>query len=531
MRHSYIQLPTSPIFLTFAVKVFSLGQIKKLAGQTIWYGGSNVAAKLLNSLLTPLLTYLMADATGMQAFGTISLIYSYFGVMNVIFTYGMETGYFRFCNKPGVDRKEVFRTTFGSLLISTLLLVIILYLLRIPIEQAIGLGGHSEYISIALLVITLDTLAAIPYAKLRQDNRPRKYAFTKIGGIVINIIFVVFFLIALPKLALNSGFWQSFAQLFDTVSQVLLANVLGSAFVFFVLIDEWKSFRFQFDKQLWTSIFKYSSPMIIIGLAGMINELVDRQFLNKFYPGTEQERKIVVGIYSANYKISIVITMFIQAFKMAAEPFFFGQSNDNKAPALYARVMNWFVITLCVAFLFTALFLDYWKYYVQEDYRIGLYIVPILLFANIFSGIYYNLSVWYKITDRMRIGIYITVIGALITIAGNYFYIPQYGMLASAWTTLACYFSMVVICYLWGQKYFPIPYNVLKISFYLITMLIIFFVQEIVKLYTPDILIRTATGMMLLSIFLFIMIKKEANELMSMPFIGKHIRKYFHEGN
>ena len=504
-----------------------MGQIKKLAGQTIWYGGSNVAAKLLNSLLTPLLTYLMADRAGMHAFGTISLIYAYFGVMNVIFTYGMETGYFRFSNKPDTDRKDVFRTTFGSLLVSTLIMTAILYLLRVPIEQAMGLGGHPEYISIALLILCFDTLAAIPYAKLRQDNRPKKYAFTKIGGILINIILVVFFLIFLPELSVNGNFWHAFTQRFDTVSQILLANVFASSFVFFILIDEWKSFRFKFDKKLWTNIFQYSSPMIIIGLAGMINELVDRQFLNKLYPGTQEERTIIVGIYSANYKISIVITMFIQAFKMAAEPFLFSQCNDKNAPVLFARVMNWFVITLCVAFLVTALFIDYWKYYIQEDYRVGLYIVPILLFANIMSGIYYNLSVWYKITDKMRIGVYITVIGAFITIVGNYFFIPQYGMLASAWTTLLCYLIMVVICYLWGQKYFPIPYNILKVSFYLIVMLIAFCMQEIVKLYTPHLWYRTIAGCLLLSIFIFIIIEREARELSSMPVIGKYIQRYF----
>lgn len=501
-----------------------MGQIKKLAGQTLWYGGSSVVAKLLNALLTPVLTYLMVDKSGMEAFGKVSLIYAYFGVLNVVFTYGMETGYFRFSNKPGVDRRKLFQTTFGSLLVSTILFCGLLYIFRFDILDFTRIGNNVQYIFLCILILAFDTLAAIPFAKLRQDARPKRYAFIKIIGIIINIVCIIFFLAILP--GLNNSFVQDLLSGFDKVSLILLANVLGSAVVFFLLFNEWRSFRFSIDKDLLKQVFAYSSPMLVIGLAGMINEVMDRAFLNKWYSGTPAERITIVGIYSACYKISIVITMFIQAFKMAAEPFFFNRSADKNAPALYARVMNWFVITLCVAFLFTALFLDYWKYYVQENYRVGLYIVPVLLFANIFSGIYYNLSIWYKLTDRMRYGIYITVIGALVTLVGNYFFIPRFGMMASAWTTLACYSLMVVLCYLWGQKFFKVPYNISKILSYLAVMLLVFFIQEIIKSLTPGLVIRTLSGFILLSVFVLYIIRKEKEQIYAMPVVGKWLRNF-----
>lgn len=490
-----------------------MSQIKKLAGQTFWYGGSNVVAKLLNALMTPLLTYLMIDKAGMEAFGIVSLIYVYFGVMNVVFTYGMETGYFRFSNKKEMDSTEIFRTTFGSLIISTLLFCGILYALRVPIEKAINLGGHPEYITLCIFILAFDTLVAIPFAKLRQNNRPKRYAFTKIVGIFINMFMIICLLAILPSWAKRFDSIAHLYQRFDKVTLILFANLVASFCVFLLLIKEWSSFRFSRNITLWKEMIRYSSPMIIIGMAGMINEVMDRQFLNYWYPGTDEDKRIIVGIYSANYKISIIITMFIQAFKMAAEPFFFSKGKDSNAKPLFAKVMKWFVITLCIAFLTTALFLDYWKYYVSSSYRVGLFVVPILLFANICSGLYYNLSVWYKLTDKMQYGIYITVFGALITVMGNYFFIPQYGMLASAWTTCICYASMVVVCYILGQKFFPVPYKIKTLLGYLCIMMTAFFSQEIIKNLTDNIWIRTTTGILLFMLFILYTLWQERSEL------------------
>lgn len=510
-----------------------MAAIKQLAGQTLWYGISNVGAKFLNYLLTPLVTYLMADASGVRDYGDYSLLYSWIAVVNIIFTYGFETGYFRFSNKEGIDRNSLFQTAFGSLLFSTVGLIILFSFFRVPINNFMNLDGHPEYIMWCLYLIGLDALSAIPFAKLRQENRPKKYAFVKLTGIIINILFTVLFLVWLPKYAANhpNELISQWCRDNNRVGFLLLANVLQNLFIFLILFAEWKGFRFKLDKQLWKQLFKYSTPMIFIGLAGMINEVMDRQMLAKFLPAGV-DAKSVVGIYSANYKLAIFITLFVQAFKMAAEPFFFNQSKEKNAVDLYARVMKWFVITLCLAFLFSALYLDIWKYMVGASYRSGLGIVPILLFANICLGIYYNLSVWYKLTDRMRMGLFITVFGALITLVGNYLFIPHWGMYAAAWTTLICYAVMVVITYFMGQKYFPVPYPVKRILTYLAIMLLLFFVKTGVNALSDSwttgmqFLLRLPTATCLMLLFIAIIFKLERSELKAMPVVGRWLKAF-----
>lgn len=270
-------------------------------------------------------------------------------------------------------------------------------------------------------------------------------------------------------------------------------------------------------------------PEGIAEIRELIREL-NRQMLAKFLPLSEVNAKRIVGIYSANYKLAIFITLFIQAFKMAAEPFFFNQAKEKNAPGLYARVMKWFVITLALAFLFSALYLDVWKYLVGSSYRSGLGVVPVLLFANICLGIYYNLSVWYKLTDQMRMGLYITLAGAIITLVGNYVFIPKWGMYASAWSTLVCYASMVVLAYFIGQKYYPVPYPVKKILSYLTVMLIFFFIKIGVNGLTagwsewPQLAIRLVTATVLMLLYLLLILKVERSELRTMPFIGMYLK-------
>lgn len=509
-----------------------MAAIKQLAGQTLWYGVSNIGAKFLNYLLTPLITYLLKDESGVKEYGDYSLLYVWIAVLNVIFTYGFETGYFRFSNRESTDRKSLFQTTFGSLVISTIGLVALFSLFRVPINNFLGLEGHTEYIVWVLCLIGFDALSAIPFAKLRQENRPRKYAFIKIAGVLINIMAVVFFLIYMPQLAAKNpdGWLARWSGSNSRVGFLLMANLLQTIFVFLMLFPEWKIFRFKMDMDLWKKIFSYSAPMIIIGLAGMINEVMDRQMLAKFLPMPPDEAKRLMGIYSANYKLAIFISLFIQAFKMAAEPFFFNQANDKNAPQTYARVMKWFVIMLALAFLSTSLYLDILKYWINKSYHSGLGVVPILLFANICLGMYYNLSVWYKLTDRMNMGLYITLFGAMITLVGNYFFIPVYGMYASAWSTLVCYLAMTIVAYLLGQKYFPVPYPVKKIVAYLTVMLVFFFIKKGVDFATaslslvPMLIIRVTVATALILLYLRLILKAEGKELKTMPFVGKFVK-------
>ncbi|GEM63447.1 polysaccharide biosynthesis protein [Sphingobacterium faecium NBRC 15299] len=507
-----------------------MAAIKELAGQTLWYGVSSIGAKFLNYLLTPILTYLMADTSGVRDYGGYSLLYSWIAVTNIIFTYGFETGYFRFSNKHNICRQLLFQTAFGSIIISTALFIIILSFFKVSINNFMNLEGHPEYILWCLCLIGLDALCTIPFAKLRQENRPKKYALIKLAGIIVNIIFTLFFLVWLPQNNKNN-FNDSIIQWLNNQNRIgllLIANILQNFIVFLMLFSEWKNFKFKIDIKLWIKLFKYSAPMIFIGLAGMINEVMDRQMLAKLLPANIDAQK-VVGIYAANYKLAIFITLFIQAFKMAAEPFFFNQSREANAPIVYARVMKWFVIILSLAFLFSALYLDIWQYLIGAPYRSGLDIVPILLCANICLGIYYNLSVWYKLTDRMQMGLYITVFGTIITLVGNYIFIPHWGIYAAAWTTLLCYASMMILTYLIGQKIYFIPYQVKRIVLYLCMMLICF----LLKMYFDHLslsfsnnlqmLTRLPVATILFLSYILLIIKIERKELKEMPLIRKFV--------
>ncbi len=503
-----------------------MSSIRKLAGQTIWYGASNIGARFLNYLLTPLITYLLHNPEGVKDYGDYSLLYAWIAVANVVFTYGFETGFFRFYNKEGADRKAIFQTTFGSIVVSTIGLVTLLILFRNPINGFLGLDGHGEYISWCALLIGLDALSAIPFAKLRQEERPRKYALVKLSGIVVNILFVLYFLVYLPNhFETHPGaFLSDWYSRNNAVGFLVLANLFQNIFVFSILFGEWKSFRFRINRKLWKEIFRYSSPIIFIGTAAMINEVMDRQMLDLFLPLPADAAKRVVGIYSANYKLAILITLFIQAFKMAAEPFFFDQARDKNAPKTYARVMKWFIVTMAIAFLFTALYLDIWKFFIGSSYRSGLGIVPILLAANICLGVYYNLSIWYKLTDRMMMGLYITLLGVVVTLVGNYYFIPHFGMYAAAWSTFFCYFLMMITTYFLGQKYYPVPYPVGKCAVYLGGMLLLFFVHLGIKGLTGSLLLRIVAATVLMLIFLTFVLTIERKELKGLPVIQKWIK-------
>lgn len=497
--------------------------LKKLAGQTIWYGVSNIAARFLSFILTPLVTYLLHTRSGQAEYGDFSVLYAAIPFVNVIFTYGIETAYFRFSSQ-GTEKGLLFQTTFSSLLISTIAFSTLLILFRQAIANYLGIS-NSAYISWCVFIIALDTLAAVPFARLRQEEKPKKYAFTKVAGILLNILLTLFFVAWSPRYVAEHPV-SAYAQWYHTYNNtgfLILANLLQNVLTFLLLYKVWSVYRFEFSAQLWQKVFNYGAPMIIVGLGGMVNETIDRIMLRKLLPGSADAAKIAVGVYSANYKLAIFITLFIQAFKMSAEPFFFNQAADKNAPAIYARVMKWFVITLCVAFLFTALFLDIWKYLEPDSYRWGLGVVPILLLANIALGVYYNLSVWYKMTDKMAMGMYITLIGASITLVLNYLFVPIYGMMACAWTTLAAYASMMVISYFWGQKHFPVPYATRKLCGYLIVIILMYFTEQAVQHFSELILVRFIAAVVLVLIFMALVLKQERAELKKMPLIGRFI--------
>ncbi|HEV3224617.1 MAG TPA: oligosaccharide flippase family protein [Puia sp.] len=482
-----------------------MSSIKKLAGQTIWYGASSIFARFLYYLLTP---YLTAKFSGTVKYGEMSLVYSLIPFLNTLILFAFETAYFRFIQRKEY-KEEVYNTLSTSLLISTLGITGLMIFFRESIAQFIGLSNHPEFITLSAMIIGFDALSALPFAKLRHENRPRKYAVIRIAGILLNISVVYFFLSFCPAIIKKNP--NSILHfVFNTsylVAYVLIANVAASLFQFLALFKEWSGTKLHINKTLWKEVIIYALPLTIAGFAGMINETFDRVMLRRWSPLHGDAATFEVGVYSACYKLSILITLFVQAFRMGAEPFFFKQSTEENAPRVYARVMKFFVLTICFMFLLVALYLDVWKILFIRDEKMwaGLRVVPVLLFANMFLGIYYNLSIWYRLSHKTTAGAYITLIGAGITIAVNYLFIPYFSYMACAWATFLCYGTMMVISYIWGQKSYPVPYAWKKLVAYMIIVVILYFLHHgIISIWHNKALNYTIATFFLLMFGLFI---------------------------
>jgi O-antigen/teichoic acid export membrane protein len=454
-----------------------LASIKKLAGQTIWYGASSIFARFLYYLLTP---YLTLKFRGTVEYGKMSLIYALIPFLNTLILFAFETAYFRFIHRNEY-KQDVYDTLTTSLLISTTGIVGLTIFFHTEIAHFIGLYSHPEYVILAGVIIGLDALSALPFAKLRNENRPQKFAAIRIIGILINIAAVYFFLTICPRIiksnpnsVLRLIYFSSFG-----VGYVLIANIAQSLFQLMALWKELMSARLKINIKLWREVWVYALPLTIAGFAGMINETFDRVMLQRWSPLKGDAATFEVGIYSACYKLSILITLFVQAFRMGAEPFFFRQATEANAPKVYARVMKFFVITICGMFLLVSLYLDIWKYFIRDEKMwVGLKVVPILLLANMFLGIYINLSIWYRLSQKTTAGAYITLIGAGITIAVNFIFIPYFSYMACAWATFLCYGTMMVISYIWGQKSYPVPYPWKKLLAYIIIVVVLYFIHH-----------------------------------------------------
>jgi O-antigen/teichoic acid export membrane protein len=494
--------------------------IKKLAGQTVWYGASSIAARFLNYLLTP---YLTAKLSG-PGYGDVSVIYAAIPFLNVLFTYGLETAYFRFSQKEEF-KKDIYSTSSISIFISTIILTGLLLLSHTSFAHWLKLDAHPEFITYSALIIAFDTLTTLPFAKLRQLGRPKKFALIRIISIFITIFLTYFFISVCPKIvaANPSGFVSNYYVKNYGVGYVIIANLISSFVTLLLLSKELFSFKWTFNARIWKTIMIYSLPLIIAGFGGMINETFDRIMLLWWAPvhGIDAAKN-EVGIYSACYKLSILITLFIQAFRMGAEPFFFKQSQGENPQRTYARVMKFFVITITVMFLVVALYLDIWKYFIRnKTFWAGLKVVPILLLANMFLGIYYNLSIWYKLTHKTISGAYITLIGAAVTLIINFIFIPYYSYMACAWATFFCYGSMMVISFAWGQKAYRIPYAWKKLCAYIIIVVLLFFVHRSVIHFFVSSIVNILTATILLLIYLYFVMTVERKEFQKLPVIGR----------
>jgi O-antigen/teichoic acid export membrane protein len=499
-----------------------LSSIKKLAGETLWYGGSTIVARFLNYLLTPFLTYNLAEKSD---FGKIGLIYSLIPIFNVIFTYGFETAYFRFASNKE-NNKNIYSTAALSLFISTVLFTLVLFANKHLLGQSIGLEEFPTIISLMILIIAVDTLSAIPFAKLRQDGRPRKYAAAKIVGILANIFVTWFYVKYCPAHYRNSKWLSSiYNPSTNVVTYVVFANLVQSIITLVFLAREILQIRFKFDTALWKQMMVYAMPLILVGMGGVINDTMNRIMLRWWLPGDEVFREAQVGVFNACAKLAILITLFVQAFKMSAEPFFFKQAEAGNPQKVYARVMKFFVIILSVAFLAVSLFMSIWKYFIGPEYREGLPIVPVLLLANIFLGIYYNLTVWYKLSDKTIYGVWITLIGSTISVLVNYIFIPRYGLMACAWATFICYGTMMVTSYLWGQKFYRIPYAWKKLVAYMGIVVLIYFIHKVITHFISNIYFDFILAILLTVFYFYFIAMVEHKEFSKLPFVGKYFQR------
>lgn len=452
-----------------------MGIIRKLASQTAVYGVSSIFGRFLNYLLVPLYTYYFTAAE----YGVVSEFYAYAGFFSVLLLFGFETGYFRFRDKDHPGRDVAYSTALIFVVLINLGFFLGILLINAQLSAALNYASHPEYVLCFSIILILDAIAAIPFARLRAEDRAFRFAGIKIIEILVTVLLSLFFIIYCPKAyAENSQSWV--ALVYNPaigIGYIFIANLMASAFKFLLLAPQLSGLAWGFDRELFGRMVRYSLPMVVIGFAGIINEMLDRALLKYLLPYDWQTNLKMLGIYSACYKLSILMSLFIQAFRYAAEPFFFAYSDKSDARNVYAVVLKFFVIFCVFIFLLVTLFIDFFKYFVGDEFRAGLEVVPILLLANLCLGIYVNLSIWYKLTDRTLMGAFVSLAGAVLTIVLNVWWIPILGYVGSAWATLACYSSMAVVSYLLGRKYYPVDYDVKRVIGYIALGVGLYFAQ------------------------------------------------------
>lgn len=456
-----------------------MNPLKKLASQTAIYGLPTIVGRLLNYLLTPLFTYNFST----EEFGVVTSAYAYVSFLLVFLTYGMETALFKFSQSEN-DKQKVYTTALISVFTTSVLFIILASAFSNSISESIKFTGHPEYVIWFAIIIATDALTSIPFAKLREQGKAKRFAIVKVINIATYIGLNVFFILfCKPVYEAEESAYKGFVEAVYNpeigVGYIFISNLIATLVTLLLLSPEIFRMRYVFDSPLWKRMMIYALPLLIAGLAGMINETLDRVLLTYLLP--ENEAMSQTGIYGACYKVSIIMTIFIQTFRFAAEPFFFSQSKDKDSKTTNAVIMKYFVIICSIIFLGTMMNIDWIKYFVGEDFREGMGVVPVLLLANLFLGVFINQSIWYKLTGQTGYGALLTIFGAIITITLNFYWIPRIGYMGSAWATLICYASMMVVSYFLGNKHYPVNYDLKRIFAYLGLSLTLYFISVLIK--------------------------------------------------
>ena len=467
-----------------------MSEMKSLAKDTAIYGLSSIIGKFLNYLLVPLYTYALARV---DDYGIVTNIYAWTALLLVLLTYGMETGFFRFVNREDYNAKNVYKTAFLTLLSTSALFALLVVVFRQPIANILGYADHAEFAAMMFITVAVDAFACIPFAYLRYQKRPMVFAALKLLFVVLNIAFNLLFLVALGK---------------NDVFYVFLSNILATGIQTLCLLPFTMPKGGQFDGKLLKEMLRYSLPLLVLGVAGIMNQTLDRILFPYLYTGPDAQAQL--GIYGACFKVAMVMMMFTQAFRYAYEPFVFAKHKDRQSVEAYADAMKYYIIFSYLILLGVVFYLDIFRYIVSSAYWEGLQIVPVVLWTYVFQGIYFNLSFWYKLTDETKWGAYFSLIGLGITLVLQIVGVPLIGYWASCGSSLVCYFVIMLLSYFIGQKKAPIPYDIKRIGGYTALTIGLLAVYYALRLYyIQNMWVLMGIGTILIGIYLIILTRKD----------------------
>ena len=491
--------------------------IKALAGQTVIYGLGTIVPRLLNYLLTPF--YVRVFVSG--EYGQISELYAWIALLLAILTFGMETTFFRFSQKE--DSGKVFNNTETIVLLITSIFLVLYGFFYKSFAGLIHYEFNTHYVLLLGIIVAIDAAAAIPFAMLRKENKAGRFSLIKTINVLTNIFFNILFLVVIPEKSIMIG-ERLFGEGTSLLIWVFISNILASLLNLILLFPQLSKLRLRLNRDLIVPMLKYSFPILLISLVGMVNEVADK-ILIKYLVTIPDETTLAsmnitgekyamqqLGIYSANFKLGVLMTIFIQMFRFASEPFFFSHAKDRNAPTLYAKVMTYFVIFCLLIFLGVMFYMDILQHFVGRtgsDYREGLRIVPIILIANMLYGIVFNLSIWFKLSDKTYYGTIISIIGSITTLLCFFILIPRIGYMGAAIAHLGCYSVMMLVSYFWGQHIMPIPYQIGRITIYCVLAAILFFISTLTS--ELGIVLKLSLNTLMILIFIgitFIMERK-----------------------
>lgn len=495
------------------------GGMRTLAKETFFYGMGSVLPKLLSWFLSLYWAFALPKISDI---GVLTNFYAWVALLQVILTYGMETGFFRYANKEA-NPVKVFSTTFIGIATTTLFFFIAAMLFLKPVAFALGgVEMKPHYLALLVMILCFDVLGAIPFANLRFKKRPVRFATIKMANVVLTILFNLFFFLVCPQLQILFPSAFDWFDLNKGVDYILISNLAASIIQLLMVSPELRV-RFTFDKVLLRKMLKYSFPILILGIAGILNQTVDKIVFPWFYPD-KANAFTELGIYGQNFKIAIIMVMFTQAFRYAFEPFIFAKNKDAADDRKsFSEATKYFIILGLFIFLLTVAYIDIIKYLIPAKYHVGLKVVPIVLLGELFFGVYFNLSLWYKLIDQTKWGAYMSIFGFIITILINMLFIPYFSYMACAWASFIANLSMMLISYFLGQKYYPIPYNLKSAGFFFLLSMILFAGITLTYIQIDNLWLRLGINSLFIVTYLFIVLKKELS-LHSLPLIGKYIK-------